>query len=122
MTDVDYTFYESPKFLSPKAVLGNVNIDESTTERIEPTNDLLNKVVGKFNSKKQSFRSVFVNSKPSVLKRRRSKKLPSPKRKKSIKSFGRKKRRRSRRSKRLSQKRKFGLKIMSGMGGLGYSN
>lgn len=122
MTDVDYTFYERPKFLSPKANLENVNIDESESENIKPSDDLLNKVASKFSPKRQSFRSVFINSKPSF------KSLKSPKRRRRSKSPKRKKSKspkkspKRRRSKKISPKRNFGLQIMSGMGGLAYSN
>jgi hypothetical protein len=80
MSDVDYTFYDRPKFLSPKADLEKVNVSES--ENIEPSDDLLNKVASKFRPKRRSFRSVFIRS---PKKRRKSKSPKRPSRKKSPK-------------------------------------
>jgi 5'-3' exonuclease len=110
--DIDYTFYDKPKFLSPKPEL-DINIDETATETIEPSDEVLSKVAGRFSPKK-SPRSIF--DRPKNPKRRRSK---SPKRK--TKSPKRKKSPKRRRSK-SPKKRSFGLRIMSGMGGLAYSN
>jgi hypothetical protein len=85
--NVDYTFYDRPKFLSPKAQpidkLGG--IDESSSERIEPGDKLLSSIASRLSSKK-SKRSIFdlpvygKTSKRTSPKRRGSKRV-SPKRK-----------------------------------------
>ena len=107
--DVNYTFYNRPKFLSPKPdlidklgdKLGDIDETAETVETIEPDDKFLSVIANKFSPKRKT-RSIF----------------ETPKSRKSPKRSKRRKSRKRKRSKRRSKKR-FGLSIMSGMGGLG---
>lgn len=86
--DVDYTFRDSPRFLSPRPD-NHVDVDEDH-EEVDPSDIVLNKITSKFSPKKTSIFDKISKRKVS-LKRRRSKKVKSSKRSKSPKSPKRRK-------------------------------
>ncbi len=82
--DVSYTFYESPKFLSPKPDRINDKLDGIDESSIKINDKVLNKVASKFSPKK-SKHTIFDREKRNSSKRRTSKKRKSPKRKRNSK-------------------------------------
>ena len=90
--------------LSPKP---DFNIEIDNDENIEPSDKELSKIANRFSPKKK-IHSVFETGK----KRRKSKRKRS-------RSYGRK--RSKRKSRRQSRKKRFGLRIQSGMAGLAYN-
>ena len=122
-SDVNYTFYDKPKFLSPNpgSKIDNLGgIDEPAIETIEPGDKLLSSVASRLFPKKNSFRSVFESRKSKSLKRRSPKRAKSPRRSPKRAKSPRRSPNRTK-SNRRSRKRRFGLRVMSGMGGLAYS-
>jgi len=118
--DVNYTFRDSPKFLSPKRD-EHMDIDETGDEVVNPSDAVLSKVASRFSPKKKSIFDKMSKISKMSPKRRRSKNPKSPKSPKSSKRTKSPKRRRSRKkSKKGSRKKSFGFKVMSGMGGLAY--
>ncbi len=83
--DVNYTFYDHPKFLSPKPQ-NNIDklggIDKSAIETIEPSSKLLDNMANKLTPKKFK-RSIF--DLPVYGKRRRSRNLKRKKKSKKNK-------------------------------------
>ena len=85
--DVNYTFYDKPKFLSPNIEQISDDIDESSIETIEPNDKLLMSVANKLSPKKKQIYSIFES-----LKQKRPK---GPKRKTSKRKTSKRKRSRS---------------------------
>jgi hypothetical protein len=105
--NVDYTFYDRPKFLSPKAERGiNLDIDETVTETIKPSSAFLNKIANKFSPRKNT--SIFekITNRRSKIRTNRRSKIRTNRRSKT--RTNRRSKTRSKKSK--SKKRKRSLK------------
>jgi hypothetical protein len=77
--NIEYDFYDKPKFLSPNPK-SDIEIDSENTKMIEPDKITLAEIVNKF--KRKSHRSIFDSNKRRSRKQIKSSKRRSKKKKK----------------------------------------